>query len=454
MRFFHNSVRAQRKRVEPTVAGPGHNGGPPLAASPENPSTPLSNPDAWLIDWASMGAGGTFGPPVTEQTAMAVSAVFRCAALIAGLIAGIPLNIYRDDPKQGRVEVTDHKYADFLTMAPYPGRAMTAFTWREQWSLNTTLWGNHYSVIRYNGAGRILGFEPAIPWQTQVVRIASGQNAYRFSWANGAVEDVPQDDVLHIPGLGFDGIKGASRIRQFGRNAVSLAKLFEEQVGRFHENAARPSGALKLGGKVTPEGLAKQIAYFREKYAGRMNAGEPLILEGGDEFTPFAISAEDLQTLESRRFQVADICRFFGVPPHLVGEAAGTSAWGSGIEQLTIGFLVFTLDAELKRIEAELNLKLFAGSGHYAHFDRDALRALDVKTDAEAAAAEIGSGQITINERRKVKHRGAVDGGDEPLINSTMIPLKRALNPPQPAPAPRPQPPGGPGRNQDSTDEA
>lgn len=434
--FFPGRTNSTRARVEPTIR----------ASSPENPSTSLSNPDAWLLDWAGSD-GASFGPAVSERTAMCVSAVYRCVALKAGMTAGLPLKIYRDDPKLGRVEVPDHKYAGFFGNAPYPGRAMTAYTWREMWGVNTELWGNHYSVIRYNNAGRILGFEPASPNQTEVVRMASGQyagkNVYTVTWQGGTREHVLQDDMLHIPGLGFDGMKGMSKISGFARNAVSLAKLLEEQSGRSHENAARPSGAVELPPGIKPEGIRRMEQWFAERYTGRMNIGKPMFLDAGSKFTPFSISAEDLQTIESRQFQTADICRFFGVPPHLVGEAANTSAWGSGIEQLTIGFLIFTLEADLQRVEAELRLKLFADGSHYPMFDRSAIRALDVTADALAAQTEIQSGVLTINERRKAKHRQSVEGGDEPMVNATMIPLSRALNPPAPAapPGAAPKPP-------------
>jgi HK97 family phage portal protein len=422
LNVFRRNTGAAQARTEPRFQ----------AASPNNPSTPLSNPDAWLLDWSGAN-GASFGPPVSERTAMAVSAVYRCVALKSGLMAGLPLKIYRDDAKLGRVEVSDHRYAGFFGGAPYPGRAMTSYTWRELWGINVDLWGNHYSVIRYNQAGRIVGFEPCDPGKVAVFRRDNGQNAYIVNWPGGTREAIPQDDMLHIPGLGFDGLKGVSKISGFARNSISLAKLLEEQSGRAHENAARPSGSVEVPANITPDGMKRLQAWFTENYAGRQNAGKPLFLDAGSKFTPFTISAEDLQTIQSRQFQTNDICRFFGVPPHLVGEAAGTSAWGSGIEQLTIGFLIFTLESELQRVEAELRLKLFRDGSHYPMFDRSAIRALDVVNDALAAQTEIQTGVLTINERRKAKHRQSVEGGDEPLINATMMPLSRALNPPAPA---------------------
>jgi HK97 family phage portal protein len=388
-----------------------------------------------MISWA--GADGMSGPPVSERSAMTVSAVYRCAALLAGLTAGTPLKIYQDVPGQGRQEAPDHRLADLFSRVPMPGKAMTAFTWREMWSLNTSLWGNHYSAIRYDNAARVVGFEAAYPWAVEIIPQGS-RLLYVITWANGRREPLDQEDVLHIPGLGFDGIRGLSKIQAFARPAVALAKTLEEAVARTHDNAVAGSSLIELPPGITPEGKRKLEAYWNENAVGRLNRGKPLFVDKDTKYTPLTMSQEDLNTLEFRRFQLVDICRFFGVPPHLIGEAANTSAWGSGIEQLTIGFLRFTLEAEFQRIESEINAKLFNGGPFYVLFDRDSLLAMDAKTAAEVASIEIGNGSMLINERRRRLHRPDVEGGDKPLINSTMIPLDRALSPPAPAAAPPP----------------
>lgn len=409
-----------------------------MAASPENPATPLSNPDAWLLDWANGGIP-MFGPPISERTAMAVSAVFRCVSLLSGLIAGLPLQIYRDDPNLGRLVVEpdtkDAQHGDgmrrlarLLGQVPYPGRSLTSFAWRELWGINVYLWGNHYSVIRYDGAGRIIGFEAAMPWAVEV-KMAGGRLLYDITWPDNRRETVLAQNVLHICGPSFDGMKGQSRIAGFARNAISLARVLEEQTGRVHENASRPSGMVTVPPNISPEGLRRMEAYFNERFSGRLNAGKVIFADKDSTFTPFQMTPEDLATLETRRYTVSDICRFFGVPPHLVGEAAGTSAWGSGIEQLTLGFLRYTLEAELQRIEHELNYKLFDGTPYYASFDRDALLAMDALAAAQIAQTEINSAQLTPNEARRKRKRPSVDGGDTLLINSTMVPLSRALDP-------------------------
>lgn len=397
-------------------------------ASPENPSTNLSDPAAWMFDALGSNYADRFGPIVTEQTAMASSAVFRSCALRSGLTAGLPAKIYKRT-KDGREEAPGHRLQPMFQVAPYPGRPMTAFTWRELWSLNVDLWGDHFSVIRYDGAARIVGFEAAYPWQVEVHRV-NQRNLYRIEWTDGrAVEWVDQEDMIHIPGPGFDGIRGVSRIRHFARNSVALSLMLIEQIGRVHENAARPSGLATPPANISEKGFQRFKSQFTDLNTGRANAGKVIFGDPGTTFTPFQMSPEDLNTIELMRYGVADISRFFGVPLHLLNETDKSTSWGSGLSEQTLAFLIYTLDPDLGRIESELNYKLFQGSEYYVEFDRDALMAMDPVKAAQVAQTEIASGTLLINELRKKKNRPPVDHGDEPMINSTNVPLAKLFNP-------------------------
>jgi HK97 family phage portal protein len=447
-------VSAVVERIEPRL----------LNASPENPATSLSDPASWLSDWASGGTTGSFGPSVSERTAMACSTVYRCVTLRSGAIAGLPLKIYKRT-KAGREEAFDHRLQPMFQMTPYPGRAMTSFIWRELWTINTDLWGNHVSIIRYDGAARIIGFEPVMPWDVEVYRI-NNRNVYRcIVWdsslapAEGGmqqrVEWHDQEDIIHIPGVGFNGIKGLSRIRAFARNAVSLSLLLEEQTGRVHENAARPSGLATVPPGIAKDAFERFKAQFNDNNAGRANAGRVVFGDKDTTYTPFQMSQEDLNTLAFRSHQVADVSRYYGVPLHLLNETDKSTSWGTGLSEQTLGFLIYTLDPDLGRIEAELNYKLFYGSDFYVEFDRDALMAMDPLKAAQVAQAEISTGTLLINERRRHKNRPPVENGDEPMINSTNIPLRKIFEPDAqprqdplqadpiaPTPAPGAAPPG------------
>lgn len=407
-------------------------------ASPENPTTDLANPASWLTDWAHGGQQGVFGPHISERTAMAVSSVYRCVSLLSGIAAGLPLKVYKRGPN-GREEAPKHPLAPLLMVAPYPGRAMTAFNWRENWVINESLWGNHYSIIRYDGRGQIKGFEPVLPWDVEVFRVKH-RNLYRcLIWdtsfgpvATGLtqrVEWVDQDEMIHIPGLGFNGVSGLSRIRAFARDAVSLSKLLEQQTGRVHENASKPSALVTVNSKISKDGFDRFKAQFTEDNTGRYNAGKPIFADKDTTYTQLQMSPEDLNTIASRRYQVGDVSRFFGVPLHLLNETEKATSWGSGLSEQTLALLIYTVDPTLGRIEAELNYKLFFGSNYYCEFDRDALMAMDPLKAAQVAQAEIASGTLLINERRRHKNRPPVENGDQALINGANIPLAKLFAP-------------------------
>lgn len=409
-----------------------------FAASPENPSTNLADPAQWLADWAGGGNPGTFGPPVSERTAMACSSVYRCVALLSGVIASLPLKVYRRSA-EGREDAPGHRLQPMFQMAPYAGRSMTAFVWRELWAVNELLWGNHFSIIRYDGAARVIGFEPVLPWDVEVYRI-NDRNVYRcILWGKQSgpvvtmqgrvVEWVDQDDMIHIPGPGFNGLVGESRIRHNARNSVSLSLMLLEQIGRVHENAAKPSGLVNVPDTISDDGFRRLRAQFTQDNTGRANAGKPIFGEPGMTFTPFQMTPEDLTTIDLMRFGVADVSRFFGVPLHLLNETDKSTSWGSGLTEQTLAFLIFSLEPDLGRIEAELNYKLFSGSEYYVEFDRDALMAMDPVKAAQVAQTEIASGVLLINERRRQKNRPPVENGNEPLINSTNISLRKMFVP-------------------------
>ena len=409
-----------------------------LNASPENPATSLADPASWLTDWAHGGVPGSFGPHVSERSSMASSAVYRCVALKAGTQAGMSLKIYKRT-KDGREEAPNHRLAPMFQMTPFPGRAMTSFIWRELWTINEHLWGNHVSIIRYDGAARIIGFEPVMPWDVEVYRL-NHRNMYRcVIWdssfgpvAEGVTQRVEwhdQEDVIHIPGPGFNGVSGLSRIRSFARNAVSLDLLLQEQTGRVHENAAKPSAYVTVPSKISKDSFGRFKAQFNDNYAGRQNAGRVIFGDTDSKYTAMQMSPDDLNTIAMRGYGVADISRFYGVPLHLLNSMDKSTSWGTGLSEQTLSFLIYTMDPDLCRIEAELNYKLFYGTEYYVEYDRDSLMAMDPLKAAQVAQTEINSGVLLVNERRRHKNRPPVDNGDQPLINSTMVPLAKVFLP-------------------------
>jgi HK97 family phage portal protein len=401
--------RAVHDRIAPTLR----------AASLENPSTSISNPAAWLGE--ALGGGTSFaGTTVSETSAMRSTAVFRCVALKSGVIASLPLQVF-ERTKQGREMANDHPVATLLQGDP--NDLMSAFIWKEFVVSNLMLAGNHLSVFEYNNAARVIGILP-VPWQQVEVDRVKGRNRYTVRFNDGR-EVLDQGDVLHVPGIGFDGIKGISPIQWAGRQPIGTAFALEEFVGRMHANSARPSGFMEVPKGISDNALSMLRAEFAAMAQGLRNSGTVIPVDAGSKFTPMQLTLADAQTLESRRFQVADIARLFGVPPHMIGETDKTSSWGSGVEQQTIGFQIYNLEPELSRIEGELNRKLFTAP-YYCEFNREALAAMDAKTLMELYASAVNNAGMTPNEIRRKRNLPDLPGGDDLYIQGATVPLRLA----------------------------
>jgi HK97 family phage portal protein len=415
-------------------ARPGRTSSGLPAISPQNatwgaPSS-LENPSTDLTYALTAGFGDNFVPTgqvVNEKTAIRSTTVYRCVSLISGLIASIPMSVYERTP-DGRRTATEHRIYPLLH--DVPNDLMGSFTWRELIGVDLLLGGNHYSLIERDNANRVVGFLPLVRAAVTPYR-AGGETRYALRTDQG---DVPirAEDILHVPGLGFDGLMGLSPIGMVGKSPVGLDLTLSEYQARVHANGATPSGLLSVNQKISPEGFKRLRAQFDRDHTGVMNAGKPIIADEGTSWATMQMSPQDAQTLDTRRFQVTDICRLFGVPPHMVGEQDRSTTWGSGLEQQSLGFLRYTLEPWLKRIEDELYRKLFfnarapGSSNFYAEFDRDALLAMDSAAQAAAFSSGIQNGYFKPSEVRKWKNLPPAEGADQLFVNSTLVPISMA----------------------------
>lgn len=397
-------------RIEPRIVN----------ASPENPSTSLANPDDWLLDWASGGASYA-GPHVSEQTAMRSTTVFRCVSLVSGLIASLPLSVY-EKQEDGRRQATDHRCYSLLH--DEPNDLMGSFTWRELIGVDLLLGGNSYSFIERDNANRIVGFLYLLRSQVRPYRY-KGTTRYEITTSDGKI-DVGQSEVLHIPGIGFDGLKGISPIGWAGKQPIGLDLAMSEYIARMHANGVRPSGFVEVPAGISPDGLKRLKAQFETDHAGVRNAGRTIYGDVGSKWTPISLTPEDAETLESRRYGVGDICRLFGVPPHMAGETDKTTSWGTGIEQQSLGFLRFTMEPWLKRIEDEFKRKLFSNSRFYAEFDRDALLAMDSAASAAFFQSGVQNGWMKPSEIRHKRNLPPAEGADQLFISANLKPIDQA----------------------------
>ena len=286
----------------------------------------------------------TSGKNVDERSAMQVTTVYACVRILAEAVAGLPLHTYRYLSGGAKEKALDHPLYYLLHDEPNP--EMTSFVFRETLMSHLLLWGNAYAQIIRNGKGEILALYPLMPNRMTVDRASNGEIYYTYMVndsdnptlkAQGQVY-LRKEDVLHIPGLGFDGLVGYSPI-SMAKNAVGMALACEEYGAKFFENGASPSGVLEHPSIIkNPDKLRES---WNSLFQGSGNSHRVAVLEEGLTFKPIAISPNEAQFLETRKFQIDEIARIFRVPPHMVGDLERASF--SNIEEQSLEFVKYTL---------------------------------------------------------------------------------------------------------------
>lgn len=364
-----------------------------------------------LYEWMTGGNISHAGPAVTERTAMGIGAVYACVGLIGGAISSLPLQIYRRT-ENGRERIN---HDIWWLLNEQPCACMSAAVMWEFLAWSLLLHGDAFAIIQRQGPN-IIGLEPVHPLSVTVHEVEE-RLVYTVVDSNETLV-LDQDDMLHIPGLGFDGKRGLSPLRYAARQTFGLALAAEEYSARFFSNGARPDYVITTENKMDET----QQRLFREswmaRYAGLKNAHIPALLTGGGaEVKSLTLSPEEAQLMATRNFQATDVARIYGVPPHMIGITEKTTSWGSGIEQQGIGFVKYTLQRHLVKIEQEINRKLFRRSLQlFAEFNTAGLERGDYKGRNEGyriAAGRAGEpGWMTINEIRKLENLPPIDGGD------------------------------------------
>ena len=362
---------------------------------------------------------GAAGYTVSAISAQRVSAVAACRQKIAGSISTLRLDILQTIGDT-EVKLARDPLWYLLNEQPHPQYTATSH-WDNKVS-EQLLRGDGFTWIRRRMNGTVAELVPLAwgtvqPWRDLVT---GGVRYYvdltdlgmRPTWIDPA-------DMLHFPGHGFDGVRSMSVIAYGAKNAIGNALAMDEYSGKFFANGAHPSLVIKSAGKMKDESIQQLQQSFARKYSGIENMHRlPLVLTEGLDVKELSLSAEDAQLLEARKFQVVDIARAFGVPPHMIGETTGASAVGAGYEQQARDFVMHTLRLHLKRLEQELNRKLFPrDTGRFVRFDLTDLIEGDAKAQADYNRAALGGpgtgqGWMTVNEVRKTKGLAPVDGGD------------------------------------------
>ena len=381
--------------------------------SRDKPSNAVSTAPSFLF-----GPSGA-GKSVSVQSAIQVSAVYACVRVIAETIASLPLHVFKST-ETGSEKATEHIL--YRILHDEPNREMTSFVLRETMLTHLLLWGNSYSQIIRTGRNQIDSLYPLLPDHMEVDRDSKGKLTYTYTTSDGRIYRLSPEEVLHIPGLGFDGVVGYSPIA-LEKNAIGLGLAAEEYGSKFFSNGARPAGVLTHPNTVKdPKRLRDS---WNAAYGGSVNSGRVAILEEGMKFDTISMPNNEAQFLETRKFQVSEICRIYRVPPHLVGDLE--HATFSNIEHQSISFAVHTIRPWLVRIEQAINRSLFSErekNRFYAQFNIDGLMRGAYKERMEGYAIARQNGWMSANDIRELENMNPLtddQGGNTYLVNGNMI---------------------------------
>lgn len=377
--------------------------------------------------------GTTAGKPVNEHTAMQMTAVYSCVRILAETLAGLPLHVYKYNDSGGKEKYLKHPLYKLLHDEPNP--EMTSFTFRETLMSHLLLWGNAYAQIIRNARGEVIALYPLMPNKMTVDRDKNGRLFYLYQ---RSIEDAPTlgkdslvyldpSDVLHIPGLGFDGLVGYSPIAM-AKNAIGLAMATEEYGAKFFANGAAPGGVLEHPGTIKDPQKVKDS--WNAAYQGSTNSHRVAVLEEGMKYQQIGIPPEQAQFLETRKFQINEIARIFRIPPHMLADLEKSSF--SNIEQQSLEFVKYTLDPWVVRWEQNMCRSLLMASEKpavFIKFNVDGLLRGDYVSRMSGYATARQNGWMSANDIRELENLDRIPvelGGDLYLINGAMTKLQDA----------------------------
>lgn len=375
----------------------------------------------------------TSGKPVNETTAMQTTAVYACVRILSEAIASLPVHVYQYKDGGGKEMVIDHPLYQVLHDEPNP--EMTSFVFRETLMSHLLIWGNAYAQIIRDGAGRVLGLYPLLPNKMDVQRDDKGEIYYVYSRSSdenpnfkeyGDIK-LQKEEVLHIPGLGFDGLIGYSPIAM-AKNAVGMTLACEEYGASFFANGANPGGVLEHPGVLKDPSKVRDS--WNAVYRGTSNAHKIAVLEEGMKYQQVGIPPEEAQFLETRKFQINEIARLYRIPPHMVGDLEKSSF--SNIEQQSLEFVKYTLDPWVIRWEQSLQKALLLPGEKGKYFIKlnvDGLMRGDYQSRMNGYSIGRQNGWLSANDIREMEDMNPIpdeDGGNLYLINGNLCKLADA----------------------------
>jgi HK97 family phage portal protein len=381
-----------------------------------------------------VSASGMVGDSVVnDERSLQIATVFACVRLISSVTAGLPLDVYQTkDGERSKVGM-DNLLARLLRYSP--NQYMTAVEFREAMTMQLCYYGNAYAHIERNSAGDVISLLPLMSVNMDV-RLEDGRVVYRYKRDSEYANFNPAE-IFHLKGFGFNGLVGLSPIA-FAAKTAGVAVAMEDQQREFYANGAKSPQLLMTGdGKVLNKEQRAQLEENFKEISGGPVKKRLWILEGGFTTQAIGVSPQDAETMAARKFQVSELARFFGVPPHMVGDVEKSTSWGTGIEQQNLGFLQYTLSPYLNRWEYAIERWLLkpgqVGQLHAEHNLEGLLRG-DSTARANYLKTNVDAGLLTVNEGRRLDNRPPLPGGDVGTRQSQNVPLTQ-LGQTSPAPS-------------------
>lgn len=377
----------------------------------------LTSGDFWQ-EWSGTSSSGKV---VTADKAMQLSAVWACVRLLSESISTLPIKIYKSESDGSRSLAKDHPI--YRLLCKQPNVEMTPSRFMLMVVASLCLRGNSFIEKKYIGS-KLVALEPLLPQNMTVKRSEqTGMLEYKYTDPLGQkIRTIPTNKIMHIRGFGMDGICGMIPVK-IGRDVIGAALSVEESAAKIFENGLQSSGFLSSEQSLNDE-QRERIRSYLLSFVGSKNAGKMMVLEGGMKYNNVTMNPEAAQMLESRTFSIEEICRWFRVPPFMVGHMDKQSSWASSVEGMNMQFLTNTLRPLLVNIEQEINRCLLdSNDDYYAEFSVEGLLRADSAGRAAYYTTALQNGWMSRNDVRRLENLPPIEGGDIYTVQLNLTPI-------------------------------
>jgi HK97 family phage portal protein len=383
------------------------------------------------------GTSSDAGPEVSAGSALQLAAAWACVRLISQIIGSLPLSLYHKNDA-GKLELATGSITHKM-LHDTPNTEMTAATFWKMMTAGILLWGNSYALLT-RVAGRVASMTPLRPEFMTVFRNDRGQ--IRYAYLRGTVRvEYAAEDILHLKGFSVDGLVGLSPVA-VQRQTIGRSIATDQASGGIFKTGLSVSGFIKYAKAFVDTEQRDDVRAQVQRFTGSANVGGVMVLENGMEYQPMSMNPADAQMLESRQFNVEEVCRVYGVPPQLIGHLSKASSWASSLENTTLGFLKFCVGPMLRDIEQELRRSLQLPASSVLKFNLDALLRGDSAARAALWASGLQNGWLTRNEVRDDEDRdhSTEPNADKLTVQANMALLEKVGETPPAAASPEPDP--------------